>query len=250
MYFLRELKKINLPKTMMVYFYSAIIDSILTSSITIWYAAATSKDKSRLQRIIHSAKKVIGCNLPSLQDLHASRALKERLWPTPPTPDTNCFRHSPLAGGCSPSGPKPHATRTVSSRLQLASSTGPPLTLTVNLCFWLALLAFTLSYIFLLTMFIVMHQHTKTNSLYVKTYLAIKLILILIRILLVKWSQRKARMFYNNTSTSDRPVTVGKAQVILITNNLGSVLFAGSSKSWQRDCETACTTPGLRNWNS
>ncbi|XP_078023582.1 uncharacterized protein LOC144462780 [Epinephelus lanceolatus] len=73
MYFLRQLKKFNLPKTMMVHFCSAIIESIVTSSITIWYAAATAKDKSRLQRIIRSTEKVIGCNLPSLQDLYVSR---------------------------------------------------------------------------------------------------------------------------------------------------------------------------------
>ncbi len=40
-----------------------------------------------------------------------------------------------------------------------------------------AVLAFTVS--FLLTTFTVMHQHTKTNCLYVKTYSAINLILIL-----------------------------------------------------------------------
>ena len=76
MYFLRQLKKFNLPKAMMVHFYTAIIESILTSSITIWYAAATVKDRSRLQRIIRWAEKVIGCNLPSLQDLYTSRTLK------------------------------------------------------------------------------------------------------------------------------------------------------------------------------
>ena len=40
MYFLRQLKKFNLPKAMMVHFYTSIIESIPTSSITIWYAAA------------------------------------------------------------------------------------------------------------------------------------------------------------------------------------------------------------------
>ena len=50
--------------------------SILTSSITIWYAAATVKDKSRLQRIICTAEKAIGCNLPTLKDLHTSRTLR------------------------------------------------------------------------------------------------------------------------------------------------------------------------------
>ncbi|KAK0131206.1 putative RNA-directed DNA polymerase from transposon BS [Merluccius polli] len=76
MYFLRQLKKFNLPRTMMVHFYSSIIESILTSSITIWYAAATAKDKGRLQRVIRSAEKVTGCNLPSLQDLYTSRTLR------------------------------------------------------------------------------------------------------------------------------------------------------------------------------
>ncbi|XP_077953556.1 uncharacterized protein LOC144390931 [Gasterosteus aculeatus] len=76
MFFLRQLKKLNLPKTMMVCFYKAIIESILCSSITVWYAAATAKDKGRLQRDIRSAERVIGCNRPSLQDLFASRTLK------------------------------------------------------------------------------------------------------------------------------------------------------------------------------
>ncbi|KAL3058223.1 hypothetical protein OYC64_010406 [Pagothenia borchgrevinki] len=56
MFFLRQLKKFNLPKTMMVNFYTSIMESILTSSITIWYAAATAKDKGRLQRVIRSAE--------------------------------------------------------------------------------------------------------------------------------------------------------------------------------------------------
>lgn len=76
MYFLWQLKKFNLPKTMLVHFYTAIIQSILTSSITVWYAAATVKDKGRLQRIIRSAERVIGCNLPSLCALHTSRSLR------------------------------------------------------------------------------------------------------------------------------------------------------------------------------
>ena len=55
-----------------MHFYTAIIKSNLTFNITIWYADAPAKDKSRLQHIIPSAEKVIGCNLPSLQELSAS----------------------------------------------------------------------------------------------------------------------------------------------------------------------------------
>uniref|UniRef100_A0AAV2IZW3 Uncharacterized protein n=1 Tax=Knipowitschia caucasica TaxID=637954 RepID=A0AAV2IZW3_KNICA len=54
---------------MLVQFYTAIIESILTSSITVWFAGATVRDKQRLQRIVRSAEEVIGRSLPSLQDL-------------------------------------------------------------------------------------------------------------------------------------------------------------------------------------
>ncbi|KAK3510648.1 hypothetical protein QTP70_011907 [Hemibagrus guttatus] len=40
---------------MLVNFYTAIIKSILTSSITVWFAAATARDKAKLQRVNHSA---------------------------------------------------------------------------------------------------------------------------------------------------------------------------------------------------
>ncbi|KAK3562861.1 hypothetical protein QTP86_010779 [Hemibagrus guttatus] len=40
MYFLRQLKKFLLPVKMLVNFYTAIIESVLTSSITVWFAAA------------------------------------------------------------------------------------------------------------------------------------------------------------------------------------------------------------------
>ncbi|KAK3538608.1 hypothetical protein QTP86_007676 [Hemibagrus guttatus] len=74
MYFLWQLKKFLLPVKMLVNFYTAIIESILTSSITVWFAAATATDKAKLQRVIHSAEKVIGCSLPSLQELYVSRS--------------------------------------------------------------------------------------------------------------------------------------------------------------------------------
>ncbi|KAJ8374254.1 hypothetical protein SKAU_G00048340 [Synaphobranchus kaupii] len=76
MFFLWQLKKFNLPRTMMVQFYTSIIESILTFSITTWFPAASVRDKTRLRRVIRSAERVIGCDLPSLQALHDSRALK------------------------------------------------------------------------------------------------------------------------------------------------------------------------------
>ncbi|KAK3534908.1 hypothetical protein QTP70_001993 [Hemibagrus guttatus] len=112
MYFLWQLKKFLLSLKMLVNFYTAIIESILTSSITVWFAAATARDKAKLQRVIHSAEKVIGCSLPSLQELYVSRS-RRRAAKIAADP-------SPLERGSGPSGPGPHATRTVSSPLQSA----------------------------------------------------------------------------------------------------------------------------------
>ncbi|KAK3520977.1 hypothetical protein QTP86_031267 [Hemibagrus guttatus] len=120
MYFLRQLKKFLLPVKMLVNFYTAIIESVLTSSITVWFAAATARDKAKLQRVIHSAEKVIGCSLPSLQELYVSRSQRcaAKIAADPLIPEMNSFGPSPLERGSSPSGPGPHATRTVPSPLQ------------------------------------------------------------------------------------------------------------------------------------
>ncbi|KAK9529966.1 hypothetical protein VZT92_011510 [Zoarces viviparus] len=111
MYFLRQLRQFNLPKTMLVHFYRAIIESILCSSITVWYAASTVKDKGRLQRIIRSAEKVICCNLSSLQDLSTLRTLKRarRIVADPAHPGHKLF--VPL-----PSGRRLRSIRTKTSR--------------------------------------------------------------------------------------------------------------------------------------
>ncbi|KAL6112614.1 uncharacterized protein ACO6RY_09339 [Pungitius sinensis] len=84
---------------MMMHFYTDIIESILCSSITAWYAAATTKDKGRLERVIRSAERVIGCNLPFFQDLFASRTMKgaKKIVADPPHPGQNLF--VPLPSG-------------------------------------------------------------------------------------------------------------------------------------------------------
>uniref|UniRef100_A0AAQ4QVP5 Uncharacterized protein n=1 Tax=Gasterosteus aculeatus aculeatus TaxID=481459 RepID=A0AAQ4QVP5_GASAC len=106
--------------------------SILCSSITVWYAAATAKDKGRLQRVLRSAERVIGCNLPSLEDLFASRSLKraKKIAADPSHPGQNLF--VPL-----PSGRRLRSIRTKTSRhtnsffpsaVGLINRAGPPLT--------------------------------------------------------------------------------------------------------------------------
>ena len=77
MFFLRQLRKFNLPRTVLVNFYTAIIESVITLAITVWYPTALAKEKAKLQRVIRAAEKVIGCTLPPLESLFKGRALKK-----------------------------------------------------------------------------------------------------------------------------------------------------------------------------
>ncbi|XP_061654562.1 uncharacterized protein LOC133489465 isoform X2 [Phyllopteryx taeniolatus] len=73
MYFLRLLKTHGLPQELLRQFYTAVIESVLCSSITVWFGAATKKGKLRLQRTIKTAERIVGTPLPILEDLHAAR---------------------------------------------------------------------------------------------------------------------------------------------------------------------------------
>ncbi|KAL0202579.1 hypothetical protein M9458_000597, partial [Cirrhinus mrigala] len=76
LYFLHQLKKFNLPQALMTQFYSAVIESVLCSSITVWFGAASKSDIRRLQRTVRTAERIIGVHLPNLQDLYISRVKK------------------------------------------------------------------------------------------------------------------------------------------------------------------------------
>ncbi len=76
LYFLRQLRKFNLPQELLKQFYSAIIESILCTSITVWFSSATKSDLKRLRRVVRTAERIIGTTLPSLQELYLSRVSK------------------------------------------------------------------------------------------------------------------------------------------------------------------------------
>ncbi|KAL0173200.1 hypothetical protein M9458_033511, partial [Cirrhinus mrigala] len=76
LYFLRQLKKFNLPQELLRQFYSAIIESVLCTSITVWFGSATKSDIRRLQRTVRTAERIIGAPLPTLQELYTSRVRK------------------------------------------------------------------------------------------------------------------------------------------------------------------------------
>ncbi|KAK3524281.1 hypothetical protein QTP70_026046, partial [Hemibagrus guttatus] len=75
-YFLRQLRKFNLPQELLTHFYSAVIESVLCTSITVWFGSATKSDIRRLQRTVGTAERIIGAPLPTLQELYTSRVRK------------------------------------------------------------------------------------------------------------------------------------------------------------------------------
>ncbi|XP_051536240.1 uncharacterized protein LOC127430478 [Myxocyprinus asiaticus] len=77
LYFLHQLRKFNLPQALLIQFYSAVIESVLCTSVTVWFGSATKSDIRKLQRTVRTAERIIGCPLPPLQELYTSRLRKK-----------------------------------------------------------------------------------------------------------------------------------------------------------------------------
>ena len=76
LYFLRQLKKFGMNKVILVRFYRSIIESILTFSIIVWFKSATQKQRNKLNTIVNTARRITGCDLPTLESLYISRTTK------------------------------------------------------------------------------------------------------------------------------------------------------------------------------
>ena len=55
--------------------YRAVIESVLTFSITVWFGSITQKETFRLNRVVKPASRIIGKDLPSLEILYQQRLL-------------------------------------------------------------------------------------------------------------------------------------------------------------------------------
>ncbi|KAK3524985.1 hypothetical protein QTP86_012193 [Hemibagrus guttatus] len=76
LYFLRQPRKFNLPQELLTHFYSAVIESVLCTSITVWFGSATKSEIRRLHRMVRTAERIIGAPLPTLQELYTIRVRK------------------------------------------------------------------------------------------------------------------------------------------------------------------------------
>ncbi len=66
LFFLHQLRKFNLPQELLIQFYSAIIESVLCTSITVWFSSVTKSDLRRLRRVVRPAERIIATTLPTL----------------------------------------------------------------------------------------------------------------------------------------------------------------------------------------
>ena len=76
LYFLRSLNSFGVQQMILVSFYRAIIESVLTRSITVWYGAASKEGLDKLNSVIRNAERIIRVQLPSLETLYKERSLK------------------------------------------------------------------------------------------------------------------------------------------------------------------------------
>ncbi|KAL0150724.1 hypothetical protein M9458_053947 [Cirrhinus mrigala] len=116
LFFLRQLRKFNLPQELLKQFHTAIIESVLCTSITVWFNSATKSDHRRLHRTVRTAERIIGTILPTLQELYLSRVSKKagKITLDPSHPAHSLFE-------LLPSAPEQPGTGTVSSLKQSIS---------------------------------------------------------------------------------------------------------------------------------
>ena len=79
LYGLRRLKQFGLRPNTIRDFYRGTIESLLTGSFTSWYGSCTDRNHKAMRRVVRTAEKITGCELPSLEDLYTQRCLNKSL---------------------------------------------------------------------------------------------------------------------------------------------------------------------------
>ncbi len=76
LFFLRKLKKANLPQKLMLNFYNCAIHSVLTYGLLVWLSSCTTGEQQMIQRVVKTAGKIIGTVLPEASTVYTSRCLR------------------------------------------------------------------------------------------------------------------------------------------------------------------------------
>ncbi len=91
LFFLRRLRKFGMSPSILRSFYTCTVESILTGCITAWFGNSTAGNRKALQRVVWTARHIVGGELPSLQDIYTRRCIRkaeDHQWLQPPVPQT------------------------------------------------------------------------------------------------------------------------------------------------------------------
>ena len=75
LFFLRRMRRAQLPAPILTTFYRGTIESILTNCISVWSGSCNEADWKIVQRVVRTAEKIIGTPLPSIKDTAHNRCL-------------------------------------------------------------------------------------------------------------------------------------------------------------------------------
>ena len=87
LFFLQQVKKFGLRREVLIQFYHSVVESVVTSALWVWYGGSTQHQKKCLERVVHTARKVISCQLSSLVSVYnvwlsdCSRLVLPSQWP-------------------------------------------------------------------------------------------------------------------------------------------------------------------------
>ncbi len=77
LFFLRWLRKFGMSPSILRSFYTCTVESILTGCITAWFGNSTAGNRKALQRVVRTARHIVGGELPSLQDIYTRRCIRK-----------------------------------------------------------------------------------------------------------------------------------------------------------------------------
>ena len=78
LHFLWQLKRFGLRREILIQVYHAITENVLIF-LRVWYGSCTQQQKLRLQRVVCTAGRIVGCVLPSLASIYRERTVN-RSW--------------------------------------------------------------------------------------------------------------------------------------------------------------------------
>ena len=79
LFHLRRLKKFGVGPKILGAFFRGTTESILTGCITAWYGNCTAQSRKMLQRVVRTAERISGCELPSIQETYKARCVRKAL---------------------------------------------------------------------------------------------------------------------------------------------------------------------------